>query len=498
LTTLFWLVNFCPPRWHGNRRRNNDARNPGLSCDSYSVSGRVLFGPLSKISAQGASAGFTPAAPLPNRIAYIAGFSQKIKIMPLGDSITFGSPEPGYGGYRHLLGTLLINDGYTIDFVGSRQNNEGHPGWTIPQIKNGIDSRGWLETYQPDIILLHIGTNDIRQGNAASAPADLSALLDDILTRLPQTHVIVAQIVPFRRGPAPAHQSAILGIVASKGPRVSLVDMQNILSPSDYEEGIHPNAGGYDKMAHAWEPAIRAVLSGSAPRADAPPPRTSADEGVKSAVPAATGQGDGAGHPLRGRFDQQSRTTHRGGGQGAASVDSQPNPHAVRYSRYGPRLFLRARRTRVFPVRRYRRPFGPGARHHRDDGRDRSGARRSFGFPNDQRGATTWPSSPPGIPMGAFEVPVTGISLGGQMYVAVSTNHSADRTTDRSVLTKFTPPAKFQPLRTISQLPEGHFVKMSVHTEPGPIAGLPPGGPFLILWGQARIAKVTPISPSSR
>jgi len=56
---------------------------------------------------------------------------------------------------------------------------------------------------------------------------------------------------------------------------------------------------------------------------------------------------------------------------------------------------------------------------------------------------------PPGISMGAFEVPVAGISLGGQVYVAVSTNHSEDRSTDRSVLTKFTPPANFQPMRSI-------------------------------------------------
>jgi hypothetical protein len=48
---------------------------------------------------------------------------------------------------------------------------------------------------------------------------------------------------------------------------------------------------------------------------------------------------------------------------------------------------------------------------------------------------------PPGISMGAFEVPVAGISLAGQRYVVVSTNHSEDRSTDRSVLTKFTPPA---------------------------------------------------------
>jgi hypothetical protein len=90
---------------------------------------------------------------------------------------------------------------------------------------------------------------------------------------------------------------------------------------------------------------------------------------------------------------------------------------------------------------------------------------------------------PPGISMGPFEVPVAGLSMNGQMYVAVSTNHSDDRSTDRSVLTKFTLPAKFQPLRTISQLPEGHFVKMSVHTEPVPTAGLPSGGPFILVWG---------------
>jgi hypothetical protein len=92
---------------------------------------------------------------------------------------------------------------------------------------------------------------------------------------------------------------------------------------------------------------------------------------------------------------------------------------------------------------------------------------------------------PPGISMGGDEVPVGGIDLGGQVYVVVSTNHTADRSSERSVLTKFTPPSTFTPLRTITQLPEGHFLKMSLHTEPGPgpLAGLPPGGPYVLIWG---------------
>jgi len=94
---------------------------------------------------------------------------------------------------------------------------------------------------------------------------------------------------------------------------------------------------------------------------------------------------------------------------------------------------------------------------------------------------------PPGISMGPFEVPVSGIDLGGKMYVVVKTNHSVGPATasqtDRSVLTRFTPPASFQPLRTMSQLPAGRFTKMSLHVQPGTIDGLPPGGPYVLVWG---------------
>lgn len=96
---------------------------------------------------------------------------------------------------------------------------------------------------------------------------------------------------------------------------------------------------------------------------------------------------------------------------------------------------------------------------------------------------------PPGISMGAFEVPVSGIDLGGQIYVVVSTNYTPARDAERSVLTKFTPPATFTPLRTISQLPTGHFQKVSLHTEPAPIAGMPSGGPFVIVWGTGHYRK---------
>jgi len=93
---------------------------------------------------------------------------------------------------------------------------------------------------------------------------------------------------------------------------------------------------------------------------------------------------------------------------------------------------------------------------------------------------------PTGITLAPMDVPVAGISLDGQMYVAVSTNFTKGRSTDRSVLTKFVAPETFQTVRTISELPDGRFIRMSMHAQPGPIAGLPPGGPFILTWGTGR------------
>jgi hypothetical protein len=95
---------------------------------------------------------------------------------------------------------------------------------------------------------------------------------------------------------------------------------------------------------------------------------------------------------------------------------------------------------------------------------------------------------PPGISMAGFEVPVSGIDLGGKVYVIVRTNHlRGDWTTDRTVLTRFTPPADFRPLRHISE----RFQTMSIRAQPvgEPMPGLPPGGHFVLAWATARYRK---------
>ncbi|WP_433443529.1 cellulose binding domain-containing protein [Nonomuraea sp. CA-141351] len=191
-----------------------------------------------------------------------------VRVMPLGDSITDGLTVPG--GYRIDLWQKLVTAGYRVDFVGSLFNgpsslgdhdHEGHSGWRIDQIDANIVT--WLRTYQPRTILLHIGTNDMYQ-NPNGASSRLGTLIDHITGSAPDAEVFVATIIPLSGADATVRSfnSAIPGIVqtrAAAGRHVHLVDMYSALTTADLADGVHPNAGGYSKMANVWYNALRSV-----------------------------------------------------------------------------------------------------------------------------------------------------------------------------------------------------------------------------------------------
>jgi lysophospholipase L1-like esterase len=97
--------------------------------------------------------------------------------MPLGDSLTDGYNIPG--GYRTDLWSRLNADGLSFGFGGSLANGptslpdkdpEGNSGWRIDEIASSVQT--WLNAYQPQVIFLLIGTNDVTQDyELAGAPA---------------------------------------------------------------------------------------------------------------------------------------------------------------------------------------------------------------------------------------------------------------------------------------------------------------------------------------
>jgi lysophospholipase L1-like esterase len=195
-----------------------------------------------------------------------------VRVMPLGDSITDGFNVPG--GYRTGLWQRFGPAGFTVDFVGLQSNgpatlgdhdHEGHSGWRIDMLDANIV--GWLQATTPHTVLLHIGTNDVIQNtDLPNAPNRLSGLIDKITNTVPTAEVFVATIIPLGTASQEAavrtYNAAIPGLVQSKanaGRHVHLVDMHSALTTADLADGIHPNAGGYDKMATAWFAALRSV-----------------------------------------------------------------------------------------------------------------------------------------------------------------------------------------------------------------------------------------------
>ena len=156
------------------------------------------------------------------------------RIMPLGDSITFGigsgNNDQTRGGYRLPLWKNLATDdetkGVKVDFVGSERaggalgqnltpkfdpDNAGFPGITPPQLltllKTGINPLSnqvvttgrFLETHPADIILLHLGSNGISVDRAQEWAYNVELILTEIDTFAKEQDkeitVILAQII---------------------------------------------------------------------------------------------------------------------------------------------------------------------------------------------------------------------------------------------------------------------------------------------------------------
>ena len=187
-----------------------------------------------------------------------------LRIMPLGDSITYGYQSSDGNGYRQDLLTALA--GNTVKFIGSQKagtmvnnDNEGHSGAIIDQIA----SYAYLSLPErPNVVLLMAGTNDMNNNvDPDNAPARLSALIDEVFAACPDAVVIVAQIIPA------ANPDTFARLVTYNARIALLVNQKQTagkhvvkawmpLTTDDLIDGLHPNDVGYSKMANGWIDAL--------------------------------------------------------------------------------------------------------------------------------------------------------------------------------------------------------------------------------------------------
>jgi lysophospholipase L1-like esterase len=202
-----------------------------------------------------------------------------IRVMPLGDSITrgYGSGITIENSYRKTLRQLLGNKGHNIDFVGSQTSgnfsdnqHEGRNEWSAghpTKTNNVLDHiADWMTATPADIILIHLGTNDVIHENEDAA--EVSGIIDIIFEENSNATVVLALIINAqtnfsRRAELTTYNSnlnAMAEIRMGGGDDIIVVDMENgaginYTSP-DMGDTYHPSELGYAKMATNWYPAV--------------------------------------------------------------------------------------------------------------------------------------------------------------------------------------------------------------------------------------------------
>lgn len=199
------------------------------------------------------------------------------RVLPLGDSITYGVGSPG-GGYRVELFLLANSSNKKIIFVGSQENgpdtvggrtfpkaHDGYIGETIRGLSGRIPSRLTLEG--ADIVLLHLGTNDM-VSEPTGAAGRLGELIGEIAAILPDALIVVAQVIPLKFSSDTMslverynrEVAQEVGRMASAGTRVILADHFSGFPHEALSDGVHPDAAGYAFMAGVWFGVIEEYL----------------------------------------------------------------------------------------------------------------------------------------------------------------------------------------------------------------------------------------------
>jgi len=251
---------------------------------------RITLAALGAVICLGAA--LAVAAPALSAQSAVAAAAEPVRIMPLGDSIT-GSP----GCWRAILWNRLQAAGHTdIDFVGTLPtqgcgvahdgDNEGHGGILGTNIADQNLLPPWLAATDPDIVLMHLGTNDVWNNRSpATILAAYGKMVDQMRAQNPRTTVLVAQIIPMNPSNCAecgarvvALNQAIPAWAASKStaesPVVVVDQFTGFNTATDTGDGVHPNDAGIQKMSDRWYPALAAALNGTTPPSSTPPSST--------------------------------------------------------------------------------------------------------------------------------------------------------------------------------------------------------------------------------
>ena len=221
---------------------------------------------------------------------------EPLRVMPVGDSITQGGN--GYGSWRYWLWFSLppapvfdmVGDRHQVSprdlpgnpdlgvyiryYAGFDPDHEAFWGARSDQVAGQIFRA--VDLTHPDVLLVHLGTNDIGQlgvSGLENARTYLTRLLTEARAAQPGVQVFLAQIIPIARSSGYGAATdlvpilnGIIGDVAAAestlASPITLVDQYTGFEPllELQSGGVHPNVLGEHHMAANWLASLLAHL----------------------------------------------------------------------------------------------------------------------------------------------------------------------------------------------------------------------------------------------
>jgi len=150
-------------------------------------------------------------------------------------------------------------------------DHEGYGARSRTANQIGDNVYGWLVNNTADIVLLHIGTNDISGKN--EDVLEVEAILDNIDQYENDYEVcitvvlarIILRLDSFTKNETTKVFNNQVELMAnqriSNGDDIVIVDMENaLLYPHDMADDLHPTPVGYGKMADVWFKAVKTII----------------------------------------------------------------------------------------------------------------------------------------------------------------------------------------------------------------------------------------------